>query len=94
MPIEIRETTVSPAGEDLDVVQLHISDAAPDDEAATFVLKIHATVRPLRGPTLAHVQRQAMLAASEAITPIFQGLARQITNDGGALELPPKNPRR
>jgi hypothetical protein len=94
MPIAIRETIVTPGGEDQDVVQLHISDAPPDDESATFVLKILATVRPLRGPTLAHVQRQAMQTVSEALTPIFQELAREITNSGYVLELAPKNPRR
>lgn len=94
MAIEIRETNVISAGPDHDVVQLYISDAARDDEAATFVLQIHAKMRPLKVPTLAHVQRDVMARAQDALTPILRDLARELQEAGYGLAVAPKNPQR
>jgi len=87
MPIEIRETIVTPCGGDQDAIQLHIADAAPDDESLTFQLRLLVKMRASRTPTLAHIQRIAL-------TPILQDLAREIQESGYGLELSPKNPRR
>ena len=84
MPVTIRETTIL-AGDGFDVVQLHISDAAPDDEAATFVVKIHARLPQLPTPTVAHIQRQAMKAADDTLNRILQELAAEIKGAGYQL---------
>jgi hypothetical protein len=94
MPIEIRETIVTPCGGDQDAIQLHIADAAPDDESLTFQLRLLVKMRASRTPTLAHIQRMAMKLAQDALTPILQDLAREIQESGYGLELSPKNPRR
>ena len=94
MPVAIRETIVTPADGDQDVVQLHISDAKLGDESATFVVRILAKVRPLKMPTMAHLQRQVMAMTQDALTPILRDLAREIQESGYGLDLPPKNPRR
>ena len=51
MPIEIRETVVATTDVGGYVVQLHVSDVAPDAEDATFRLTLLATLPPSRtGP--------------------------------------------
>ena len=91
MAIEIRETIVSP-GASGDAVQIHISDAARNDESATFVLTIAAKIRPLQTPTLAHLQREAMKIALDSLTPILSRLATELRESGYGLEVPPKRP--
>jgi len=92
MPIDIRETIVTP-GVDHDVVQLHISDAASEDESASFDLQILVKIRALKSPALGHLQRAAMAEAQDALTPILQRLAQELKESGYGLQAPPKNPR-
>jgi hypothetical protein len=94
MPIEVRQTIVTPGREGRDAIQIHISDAPPDDESATFVVRILATVDPLKTPTMAHIQRQVMSMAQDALTPLLRDLAKEIQDAGYGLALPPKHPRR
>jgi len=61
MPVEIRETSVTPSANS-DVVRLRISDA--DDQSALFELTIVAELPPYRVPTLVHLQREAIKIAS------------------------------
>jgi hypothetical protein len=93
MPIAIRETIVTPVDNDHDVVQLHISDAPPGDESATFVVRILAKRHALKVPTLAQLQRDAMKAAQDAMMPILQGLAKEMQQEGYG-DVGPKNPKR
>jgi hypothetical protein len=88
MPIEIRQTIVTPdvSGS---VVQLHISDVAPDDEGATFRLVLLAKLPAFQTPSLAHLQREAMKIAQDALTPLLQRLATDLKAGGQDL-----NPRR
>jgi hypothetical protein len=86
MAIEIRETTVTPdaAGS---VVQLHISDVAPDAEGATFRLVLLVKMPPLKTPPLlAQLQRAAMARAQDALTPILQDLAADLSRANQAIE--------
>jgi hypothetical protein len=82
MPIELRETTITPC-DGGQIVQLHISDAPPDDESATFVVKILAKLPSYETPLLLHVQREAISMAQDSLTPILQEMASQITNKAG-----------
>ena len=91
MPIEIRETTVTP-GATVDAVQLRISDARQQDEDASFELTILAKIRPLRTPTLAHLQRAVMEMTQDALTPILQRLARELQDSGYGLHIAFKQP--
>jgi hypothetical protein len=93
MPIEIRETTVTPIDADYDAVQLRISDAANDEELTSVDLTIFVRIRALRTPTVAHLQRAAMEVAQDALTPLLQDLARELKGSGYGLEIAPKNPR-
>jgi hypothetical protein len=93
MPIAIRETIVTPA-DDHDVIQLRISDAPLDAESASLQLTILAKLRPLRTPALAHLQREAMAMAQDALTPILQELAKNLNEAGYGLHAPPKGPAR
>lgn len=77
MPIEIRETTVTPNATGC-IIQLHISDAPPDDESAAFVLTISAKFPALQTPLLAQLQRAAMKAAQDALTPLLIELATEL----------------
>ena len=83
MPIELRETVVTPTEDGGSVVQLHISDAPPDDESAAFVLNIVVKLLPYETPLLLHVQREAISKAQDALSPILQGMGRQITEVAG-----------
>jgi hypothetical protein len=90
MPIEIRETIVTPTPRG-DLIQLHISDVAPDAEGATFRLVLLAKLPPLEPSLLAQMQRSAMTMAQDALTPILQRLAQEITERAGRPLNP--NPR-
>jgi hypothetical protein len=94
MPIAIQQTTVTPDADGQDVIVLHVSDAKLGDTSATLVVQIAAKVRPLKTPTLAHIQRQAMEIAQDSLTPLLTGLAREIQDSGYGLQLPPKSPNR
>jgi len=94
MPIAIRETIVTPFDDDHDVIQLRISDAPLDDESASLQITILAKLRSLRSPTLGHLQRAAMTSAQDALTPILQALAQELTQSGYGLHLPPRQPAR
>lgn len=77
MTIKIYRTTVTPAG-DGEVVQLHISDAPPGDESASFVLDITARVPTFESPLLLHVQREAMDKAQKVLSNYLRELAERI----------------
>jgi hypothetical protein len=87
MPIEIRETIVTPDPTG-DVVQLHISDVAIGDEGGSFRLVLRAKLSPLETPLLAHLEREAVRMAQTALSETLQKLAKQITDAGHRL-----NPR-
>jgi hypothetical protein len=89
MAIEIRETIVT-SEPDADVVQLHISDVAIGDEGGSFRLVLHAKLRPLETPVLAHLQRAAMALAQDALTEILQKTAKQVTSAGYGLYPTPR----
>jgi hypothetical protein len=85
MAVEIRETTVTPGGAS-DIVLLRLSDVPLDDASGSLQLTILAKLRPLKTPTLAHLQRQAMTVAQDALTPILQTLAKEIQEAGHNLQ--------
>lgn len=89
MTIEIRETIVSPDPTG-DLVQLHISDVAPNAEGATFRLVLLAKLPPLEMPLLAQMQRAAMTNAQDALGTILQKMAKEITESGQGLNPRPK----
>jgi hypothetical protein len=89
MAIEIRETIVTPDPTG-DVVQLHISDAELGDENGSFRLVLRAKLPPFEVPALAQLQREAMGAAQDALTPLLTNLARQITESGRGLNPRPR----
>jgi hypothetical protein len=94
MPIEIRKTIVTPTDDDHDVIQLHISDAPPDDESATLVVQILVKQPAMLAPALGQLQRAAMSAAQDVLTPLLQALAKELQQNGLGLYPPPKNPQR
>jgi hypothetical protein len=77
MPIEIRETIVTP-GADSDVVQLRISDAPLDDESATLRLTLLAKLPASHLPLLAQLQREAMRIAQDGMTNLLRVMATEI----------------
>jgi hypothetical protein len=87
MPIEIRETIVTPAA-DGDLVQLHISDAPPGDESATFRLNLLAKLPLVRTPALAQLQREAIEMTQATLSEILQGLAIELQNARYGLRAP------
>ena len=89
MPIEIRETIVTPDPTG-DVVQLHISDVAIGDEGGSFRLVLRAKLRPFEAPALAQLQREAMGAVQDALTPLLTELAKEITDSGRGLNPRPR----
>jgi hypothetical protein len=93
MAIEIRETIVTPAP-DGDLIQLHISDVAPDAEGATFRLVLLAKLPPLEPALLEQLQREALTTAQDALTPILQHLAREITERAQRQLHPHRKPAR
>jgi|HubBroStandDraft_4_1064222.scaffolds.fasta_scaffold08060_2 hypothetical protein len=94
MPIAIQQTTVTPDADGQDVIVLHVSDAKLGDTSATLVVQIVAKVRPLKTPTLVHIQRQVMEIAQDALSPLLRDLAQEIQDAGYGLQLPPKTPNR
>jgi hypothetical protein len=93
MPIQIRETIVTPDATG-DVVQLRISDAPLDDESASLQITILAKLRPLQTPTLAHLQRAAMETAQDALTPILTNLASELQQSGYGMHVAFKQPKK
>ena len=85
MPVEIRETIVTPT-EGGDVVRLHISDAPPGDESATIALALTVQIPRSPAPLLAHVQRVAIDLASKVLSEQLQTLANQIGHGGRQLD--------
>ena len=78
MAEEIQRTTVTPT-EDGSVVQLHISDAPPDDESASFVLQLSVSLPRYKGALLfAQVQREAIRMAQDVLSHHLQELAQEI----------------
>jgi hypothetical protein len=86
MAEEIQRTTVTPT-EDGSVVQLHISDALPGDESASFVLQLSVSL-PKYGEALlfAHVQREALRVAGRVVSHHLEMLAREIGTTDRHLE--------
>lgn len=85
MAVEIRETTVTPKGE-TQLVQLHISDAPPDDESAETVLLLSVHLPNYKVPRFGQIQREAMKAAQDHLTEILQSMARELTKAGSPLD--------
>jgi hypothetical protein len=86
MPIEIRETIVTPDDTGT-VVQLHISDVAPDAEGATFRLILLAKLPPCQNPpVLAQLQRAAMKIGQDNLMPILQTLAAELKQAHQAID--------
>ncbi len=81
MSVAIRETIVTPAT-DHDVVQLRISDVPNDGDTPSFQLTMHAKLRPLLTPTLAHLQRDAITKAQETLNTILKELERNLQGHG------------
>jgi hypothetical protein len=82
MPMEIRQTIVTPDAKGTASVQLHISDAPLEDASAAFVLRLSARI-PLRpGALLVEAQRAALVAAREAMSPFLQEMADEIRKSG------------
>jgi len=76
MPVELRETTITPSAGG-DVVQLYISDAVRGDEAAEIVLQFHVRLgKSHKNPLLTQVQRDALKVARDHVGDILQGLAQ------------------
>jgi hypothetical protein len=92
MPVAIQQTIVTPDADGHDVVQIHVSDAKLGDVSATLVVQILAKVRPLKTPTMAHIQRQVMEIAQDALSPLLRDLARELQEAGYGLHPAPKNP--
>lgn len=91
MPISIRETAVNTAGEQ-DAVRIRIADAEPGDPKLSFEIAILARVRPLRTPTVAHVQRQTMRLVQETLSRLLQETAKELQEAGYGIEPAFKNP--
>lgn len=86
MAVQIRETIVTP-DETGSVVQLHISDVAPDAEGATFRLILLAKLPPYRSPpVLAQLQRAAMKIGQDNLTPLLQNLAAELQQSHQAID--------
>jgi hypothetical protein len=78
MAIEILETTVSETG-GATVVQIFVSDRPRGEIGASFRLDLLATLPLYLEPLFAQIQREAMKAAQDALTPILQKLANEIS---------------
>jgi hypothetical protein len=77
MPIEIRETIVTPVANG-QVVQLHISDVPLDDEGGAFRLVLRAKLPSFRTPLVRQLQREAMKIAQDKMTDLLKNLASEI----------------
>lgn len=91
MPVEIRETIVTTAP-DGEVVQLHISDAPPDDESASFVLTLQAKVGPFENPMLSHLHVAAMTAAADVLNRMIAEATGALRRQGYPHEPRPRAP--
>ncbi len=85
MPIEIRETIVTPAT-DGDVIQIHISDAPPGDESATFAVRILAKLPLVKTPAVAQLQREAIEITQGELSQLLQDLAIELQTAGLGLK--------
>ena len=88
MPIEIRETTVTP-GAAADVVRLRISDAPLGEQSGSFELTILAALPTYQAPVLAQLQREALKLARDVLHELVQDLAKEI-QQGGHMKLEPR----
>jgi hypothetical protein len=88
MPIEIRETIVTP-GDGGDVVRLRISDVPLDEKPGSFELTILAELPPYQAPALAQLQREAIKTARDVLHEMVQELTREL-QQGGHMALEPK----
>jgi hypothetical protein len=93
MPITIRETTITP-GAGHDVVQLHISDAPPDDESATLRLVLLAKIPSYQAPALGQLQRAAMKKAHDVLMALLPELAAELKKANVPVDPTPKRPDR
>jgi hypothetical protein len=84
-PIEIRETIVTP-GDEFDVVQIHISDVAPDAEGAAFRLVLLGRAPHYEFPHLAHLQKVAMTAARDVLNKRLERLESEMNRAGQPTE--------
>jgi hypothetical protein len=81
MPVEVRETTITPTAGG-DVAQIYISDAERGDEAAEIVLQFHVRLaKRHRNPLFLDLQREALKVAQKHVSDILLGLAQAA--DGG-----------
>ncbi len=91
MPAEIRETIVTASASGA-VVQLQISDAPLQDESPGIRLTLLVKVAEYRLPLLAHLQREAMKLASDALVCLLKQMAGEIRE--GCHPLDPPESRR
>jgi hypothetical protein len=91
MAVEIQQTTVT-RGTAWDVVQLHISDAPPDDASASFALVLTTRVAKFEAPLQAQLQRVAMKRAADVLHDLLQRLAAEVRSTGLDLEPKQKKP--
>ena len=77
MPVTIHQTTVTPT-EGGDVVQLYISDAPPEDEAAEIVLRFHVRIAKAEtAEALERLQHRALKLATAHLGALMPDLARK-----------------
>ena len=84
MPVEIRETTVTPDASG-QVVRLHISDAPPLDASAQIIVQISVRLPHYDLPLMAQVQREALVMAQHEISTLLQLLAQEFQAAGHGL---------
>lgn len=87
MSVEIRQSIVTPAI-DGSVVQLHISDAPPDDASASLRLILTVKLPSYEMPLLTQLQREVMSRVQAELTGLLQRGAQDIREGGFDL-----NPR-
>lgn len=85
MSVEIRETMITHA-QDVDVVQLHISDALPGDESAEIVLRLTVPIPKNETIRVMHAQRDAMKIAQDHLSNLLRELATKLQNRGIAVQ--------
>jgi len=93
MDVEIQRTTVTPDARGYLVVELHISDAPPEDASASFVLALTVRLGPYESPAMAHVQREAVMLAQNALEALGTRLLQNLRNQNYPAEpraAPPK----
>lgn len=85
---EIRETIVVPEANGGAVVQLQISDAPLPAEDATILIRLTVKLPAYKLPLLAHLQREAMDAASRILRDLHLAVGQDIQETSY-----PPNPR-